>query len=201
MSWGQLGTGKAASGQKVEKNKQIIMAVPSTLLLTGKGLSQESLRMDLPCTCPPEEPELWLVLFNFISLFCSNLSAPILFLLFQPWSKNALRVSASPCEHLTVTAGTKLSPWLCSSVAVFSESRHALLTSSVEGRRSLWKHRVFLSCVSASCIEGRGFTINGVAPGFSACFRAMETYDLGSRTYHYTCSTPNTGKTRGEDSC
>lgn len=75
MSWRQLGTRKSASGLKVEQtnNKKnpakiiiIIKAVSSsTLLLTGKGLSQESPRMYLLCICPQEEPEQWLVLFNF----------------------------------------------------------------------------------------------------------------------------------------
>lgn len=88
MSWRQLGTRKTASGQKVEKtNKQQEekMAVPSSiLLLTGMGLSPESLRMDLPYTCHQGEPQLSLALFNFMSLFHSNLGAPIPFLLFQP---------------------------------------------------------------------------------------------------------------------
>lgn len=75
MSWRQLGIRKSASGLKVEQRKKqkktakkiiIIKAVSSsTLLLTGKGLSQESPRTYLLCICPQEEPEQWLVLFDF----------------------------------------------------------------------------------------------------------------------------------------
>lgn len=41
--------------------------------------------------------------------------------------------------------------------------------------------------------------ISGVTPGFSASFRAMKTYDLGSRTYHYACSNPDARRPGGED--
>lgn len=77
-------------------------------------------------------------------------------------------MSASPCERLPVTFGTKSSPWLCSSSTVFSESSRVPPGSPVEGRGPLRRHQAFLSCQFVSCTEGRGSTVSGATPGFSA---------------------------------
>lgn len=177
MSWRQLGTRKSTSGLKVEQtNKQTKnknSKKPRLCLLPlCCWLARGSHRSLLECTCSASALRRNLnngcYYSNFVSLFCCNLSVLIPFLLFQPWSKNALRMSASPCERFPVTSGTKPSPWLCSSSTVFSESSRVPPESSAEGRGPLWRHQLFLSCQSLSRTEGRGSTVSGVIPGFSA---------------------------------
>lgn len=113
-NWGdELDTVEYWDNSSVEESEKNIAVCSSTLLLAARGSHGNPLEWTQPVLSLKKNLHCgW---YYLILCLCS---VPILvpwvpFLLFQPWSKNVLRMSASLCKPVIAPSGTKPSPWFC----------------------------------------------------------------------------------------